>query len=85
MKKLLIAAALLSTPSFADRILETNRDEPHVPGANEQTGSREVIRVVNENRDIVGAIAGNAISGGGWKGAAGAVAGAIISRDPNKK
>lgn len=86
MKKLFLIGLVMSSVSFAQgRILEVNRDEPHVPGANEVSGSKEVIRIANENRDIVGAIAGNTIAGGGWKGAAGAVAGAIISRDPNKK
>jgi len=88
MKKFLVLGLMLSSVSFAQnggRILEVNRDEPHVPGANEAAGSKEVIRIANENRDIVGAVAGNAIAGGGWKGAAGAVAGALIGRDPNRK
>jgi uncharacterized membrane protein len=86
MNKLFLIGLVMSSVSFGEsRVIEVNRDYPNVPGANEATGSREVVRIANGNRDIIGAVAGNIIGRGGWASGVGAVAGAIISRDPNKK
>lgn len=82
MKKLVVFMAMFSATSYAG--IEINRDDPRVPGANEAAGSKEVIRIANENRDIVGAAAGSAIGGGGIKGVVGGVIGAVIARDPSK-
>lgn len=87
-KKLMISVAMLmSSLSFAQdgRVLEINRDEPRVHGANEAAGAKTIA----ENRTVRDAARGAAagavgygagrLVGGGLSGAiAGGAAGAIV-------
>jgi hypothetical protein len=93
MKKFVIAAILLSSTSFAQsgRMIEINRDEPRVKGANEGAGARTIAEnrtVRDAARGALGGAAGygaGRLMGGGVTGAiAGGVAGALVKGGSGK-
>jgi hypothetical protein len=86
-KKLMISVAMLmSSLSFAQgRVLEINRDEPRVHGANEAAGAKAIAENKTVRDAARGAAAGavgygaGRLVGGGLSGAiAGGAAGAIV-------